>query len=1110
MNRVTGKILLHETGVGIPNLLVTIYDVDFDTLPKDALQSQPPKIVSSWEKLQGDRLGSVLTDTAGAFVLEYEEKDSNEHRADLLLFVTAPEGPSLNGCSPMLHVSCGIRQNAGRLESYLISLTSEELKKAGVVIPTVQTEESKQSKPVRVPEGIFGSTHRRYAHKEKLRELAHRLAADRSGKQREIDAKVAHAFKRVDKLLSSIPESIRESHHYVPIDADIQQASLASLTRQIEMLHQDEAPVKMSGVAAAAEDVIAGLKQPDGSFKPSYKADEFNSVRFGATLEPSQGWSNVLVRRENPFDYCERTNMSAPQCPGDDSSEDHSDTRDDELVGNPAAGERHNLDIPREIAAFLETAVQNGSLGSRPDQAKVQKQVNDLVLRGGPADAPAYYDFHNLQIAFDHVWTEAFDQEVVEQLKEVYQEILDLGIASEEAAIDFVLDSGLDPIGNSSGALQSHLRRAYGFTIFAAKPGQRSVNFGLLVTYRQKWEPLNYQAGELVATIPLAPKEVRKFTKRQIVKKSRAEKEIQNNLKSRREDTTETSRAEAEIINKANSKTAFQLGTQTGANVGFNASVVNGSFNGSINASFSKESGSISEEVKREFREAVFKAAQEYKEERTVEIRSEVAEESEVTESGEISNPNDELTVTYLFYELQRRYRVTEQIHRVTPVIFIAQEVPFPNEIDEDEWIIKHDWILQRVLLDDSFRPALTYLASRVTGDEYAVEELRKNVEIQRGLVDDLKRELVAIRDKIQDRYAALEGAFEKRAKEIEEESQEEFNITKEILDLHNPFGWGEDDKPSPEAARVREDAARDAYERAAHEERDLRSRLDREVTALQTITEQYTKQLSEHLNRQAQIGRLRTHIKQNILYYMQSIWSYEPPDQRFFRLHRTPVPKLEGELEFNIVSPPQTTAPLEFEARCNLAPSPEFVSLVEVADLDQLLGYKGNYMIFPLKQSNCLTDFMMVPYVDSELGLRDPDELGNWTLESFAKYVCCLKKRLRSEAFDDPELQERLRRQYLRLLQSPRRDHEEIIVPTGELFIEALPGAHPLLEDFKLKHRAMDVEKVRAEVQRQQLENLRLAARLMGGELDDPDIDKKIVIEGSSQTVVLPEGELN
>jgi hypothetical protein len=40
------------------------------------------------------------------------------------------------------------------------------------------------------------------------------------------------------------------------------------------------------------------------------------------------------------------------------------------------------------------------------------------------------------------------------------------------------------------------------------------------------------------------------------------------------------------------------------------------------------------------------------------------------------------------------------------PVILVAQEFPRPDEIDED-WIIANDWILRRVILDDSFLPAL-------------------------------------------------------------------------------------------------------------------------------------------------------------------------------------------------------------------------------------------------------------------------------------------------------------------------------------------------------------------------------------------------------------------
>ncbi len=52
---------------------------------------------------------------------------------------------------------------------------------------------------------------------------------------------------------------------------------------------------------------------------------------------------------------------------------------------------------------------------------------------------------------------------------------------------------------------------------------------------------------------------------------------------------------------------------------------------------------------------------------------------------------------------------------------------------------------------------------------------------------------------------------------------------------------------------------------------------------------------------------------------------------------------------------------------------------LVEVADLDNVLAYKGNYMVFALKENNYITLHMMQDYLDvgEELLLRDPDPPG-------------------------------------------------------------------------------------------------------------------------------------
>ena len=1183
MNSISGNVRLRESLAGIPQLQVVAYHVD---LANDA---QPPSDTDLLPDGALQRLGSAITDSNGSFEITYEAEDiafsGDRQSLNLLLDVQAPDG---SDCSPKLFRSCDLRYSAGRRESYAIQLDRKTLSQAGLPIPAPITVAGK-------PGFAIHSLKHRNARQDKIDQASREVFAQRMERRDEWNSRIAAELNRPAWLLSNVPQPIRESQHYVPIEDDIQDASIASIKNQLNALTAGDSPAKVAGSSQATEDEIEGLKV-NGQFKDSYTANELLSVRFNGTFSRTANPGGGLLR-VSVFDQCERESREIEHCL-DDAPLIANDNGNNPPANDGPGNNDGGLNIPRYVAGLLDTDNPDGPitlpLDARPTQNMVQEQVDQLQLRGGPADAPAFYDFFHLQLAFDHVWTEAFDQDVIQNLKKIYGGILELGgnpfAAQTQAEIEnaasavcdaatedvpaevvkgsgitkqewnalnagqqlsleslvtelqYALDNGPQQVSFGMGIatfeasatawqaklrsirrsienlieharsqlltrdsaycrlhqlvpeLRKRLNDPHAFHIFAAKPGQRSVNFGLLVNYRQKWQPLNYQAGELVATIPLAPKEVRKFSKRQVVKTKRTEKEVRNNSSSHRQDFSDTSRAESEIIQKANAKTAFQVGTQTGANVGFNVGVVNGSFNGSFSAGFSKDSAQLSEEVKRDFREAVFKASQEYKAERTLEVKTDESDELEVTKSGEISNPNDELTVTYLFYELQRRYRVSEQIHQVTPVVYVAQEVPRPDEIN-DGWIIAHDWILRRVLLDDSFRPALNYLSTRVAGDEHGLEELRNTMQMQRKLVESIREELVSLRDQTGGRYTALETSIAQRADLIESEDSEGLfvNIGETI------FG----DDASPEAARLREDAARDAYERAVRQAKEIQARLDREVTSLQTVTEQYTKQLSEHLNRRVQIDRLKVHIKKNILHYMQSIWSYEPPDQRFFRLHQTPVPELKGELKFNIVSDPNAPVgePLKYEAICELDPNQRLAPLAEIADLDQLLGFKGNYMIFPLKESNCLTDFMMVPYVDAELGLKDPDEMGNWTMEEFAQYVCCLKKRMTERAF--AQHKPHLRKQYLQLLKSSRREYEEIIVPTAELFIEALPGAHPLLEDFKLRHRALDVAKVGSEITKQDLENVRLAARLIGGELEDPEIDKRILIEGGNGAVV-------
>lgn len=1165
MHRVSGRVVVRESGTGVPNLLVTVL--------ADVAEGLGGRTAPLGPGSKANRIAAIITDDHGRFSVEFDEaslrKSAEDDDLDLVVVVSTPD---MRNGGQRLYVS-EPRQRAGRVEEFLIELEREQLAKAAIKTPrssiTVEEPElltarlaTMATKRDTLSDGVRGVMTARV---ERSRATRPAIDEDLAVIRAELARPAAAAGGRV-----TAGQSVK----------DATRAQISAGTQR----HFNQQPIKRKLQLSAQ--ALQSLRE-GGGLPAAIPRETAEHLLRGPS---STDGTTELVARDLVDVSCQHEALPLDCGPhSTDGDGDGGATPPSPTNGVPvlAAGEI----VIHGLQQLMRTVyAPNGASRARPDTASIQEDVDKFALRGGPADAPSFHDFHHLQIAFDAVWQDVEDERTVTQVRELLGQLSGLGIRSRAGAattllegvkldvatalnalnsepdvevisefeitlelwralttvqqnelreiakklngdIDVEIDLPWGDVNVSMSAkergrlrrrgelivqyahtkvvagghdyaklhqmlaeLEARLKEPYAFSVYAANGGDHSVNFAILVNYRQKWEPLAYQVGELVRTIPLAPKESRKFTRKLTVKQSRSEKEVTSSLRSRRSESTDTSRADTEIVREAQLKTNFSL-TASG---GFQAAI----WNGSASTTLSREAAATSRDVKRDFREAVVKSADEYKNERSLQVELVDSVEAQTEETGEISNPNDEIPVTYLFYELQRRFRVSEHIHRVSPVVLIAQDVPRPDQIDAD-WLVAHDWILRRVLLDDSFIPALTQLSTRHVGDEFALAELKKTVEQQRRIVDKIEEDVTVLREQVGRRYAALERSIETRADAVGTEANESW------FESAVEFFAGED-ATNPEAARVREEAARDAHERAARDERDVRARLEREVTALNAATETYTRALTEHLNRVAQIARLRVHVKQNILYYMQAIWSHEPPDQRYFRLHKVQVPIIEGTLRYQVSEdpagppgPPEwSTPPVDLTIESELSVS-STADLADVAHLDQMLGFKGNYMLFPLKRPNVLTEFMTAPYADATTVIRDPDDEGQWTIDSFKHYVCCLKEKLSAQDFE--ALRPALDARYQRILTSPRRASDEVIVPSGSLYIEALPGRHAILEEFKLKHREVDVTKVEAEVLGIHLENLRMAARLLAGEREDPTIEKRVIIEGADDLIVAP-----
>ncbi|OOP57641.1 MAG: hypothetical protein AYP45_02245 [Candidatus Brocadia carolinensis] len=1103
VSSVKGRVEIKGTRTGVPGLIVRVYDVDGTKVRRP--------------------LASTSTDQV-AFEIHYDDElllkvRPDGSRPDLLVSVIAPEARTNGNMDPPIFET-EVRHSAAREEYFLIHVELEELKKRNILLPHVldgvagdpkaagTAAEMERDRQIKLNEQINAVRKKAVVEARKFEEEADKDLRD-----------------RVLQHLTGITPDMPQWKRFVKPGEDVRRIARKNQKDAIDTVINPVAKEGATTFLVLSAEELAALGDPPDAAKVEQLLRQRNPTPSLLREDPT-ALACLRRRNENPFDPQPVPTPTPTPTPAPTPI-----TNVDDKVSELIQG----ISIPED---------PNGN-GGRPDQNTVEGNVKNLKLSKGPADVPAYYDFYNLQIAFDHVWEDARADGVLEEAKMMYRAISDGGgdpklaltasgdpirALSKEVELvrqaqerfaapaayprlppggapdknmhkkninakdDLVPDPDLP--GHLPTAIDLHttplaypLVEGYPFTLFA----ENSINFGLLVTYSQRWEPTDYQVGRLVSTQALAPKETISVTMRRVVKTSFNRKQMQANQQIRKEETSDSLRDEAEIVARAEAKTNFALTTGGGYALG--------PWSASLTTSFSKDKGVSSEETKKSFREAVIKAAQEIRDETKWEQESGETTETENIEKHEISNPNDELALTYIFYELQRRYRVSERLRSVIPVMLVGQHVPGPNEINDD-WIRRHDWIIKRFLPDDSFRPALDYLVTREQGDKIVLADLKAHMESLRQNVNDLKQQVLTARHESFGRYAAIE------------------NIARMKADVENGdlffsgfyHSYDELPKESKDALKILDEAAREGYERAVREERDLRARLEREITALQVATDAYIKAQADYTNQRSQIDRLIQHLKSDILRYMQGIWSYEHPDQLFLRHHTIQAPRLESvqrsctleelnEWPIGVVPQPgkkcyRVTFTVVVDN--DLDSADKNATLAELVDLDHPLGYKGNYIIFPLKKSNALTDYMLTPYLDAELGLRDPDGTGNWTLQEFSDYVQCLRQSL-GERFGEVEAE--LRRQYQELLADPLRDGEEIIVPTKCLYMQMLVDPGKALEEFKEQHRKWDVEKVKAEVLSAQLDNLRRAKLVLEDHLEDPNIEsvKNVYYRGNT-----------
>ena len=1163
-NVLHGKIVADTTGVGIPDLLVVAIDFDVmrwaqtaaaPTPPTSHVPNTKPKVTAPIKSLrealvlleqapfneaaQPQRLGSVLTGADGSFHLAYQDdlfRDDDgsaqqpvvDRRPDVILLVLAPDRPRKNGegltlRERLIFHTRPIRFEAGRTESYIIRIDEERLAAFNVHVSgddnTVMHTSPEQYKAARA-----------LSYKNAAELLSVKQELYRTYELPRVTQEQRTFAKVLPNLIQSRIGAMRNFVGFAP-SYDFLSNHIWQSLRFIPWLmpEQPESVPRTGRVYLNERDLrLLGLS------RSAIESGSGQSIVFGRLLNHI-GYAAGPYRNRHLLSQIESRRALARLAAAPTGGAD-GDGTGDAASGTASAETVRNSVLQRLQEQVNGLARPEGEANPAHDLSRIKQTIEKLEQTSGVTNAAAMHDVELLQVAFEPAWTAAFDDDLKQQAKDLYRETASEEVQAacgsalrpledvqnvqqlREMLSDIVAASRgrgsrqLQRVGQLALDLSRRLAEPYSFQYFA--PG--SINYGMLLTYRQSWTPVSYQVGRLAETVPLAPGESRTLkvtrTVRRSTKRSSREK---SNLQRTRESSS-VSRTEIEAMEK----TALAMSNQTSAQAQFNIGI--GSIGGATQ--FSVNQSQEAQSIHKSFAEIARKSSQEVRREVEVQFDEETVEEAVSETTRTFRNTNDELTVTYLLYELERRYRVSSHIHAVQPVVLVALDMPAPIEIN-DAWLLEHSWILRDVLLDADFEEALDILEDNRSQDDTELALLKANYDAASAVHSRADLEFERLSQQAKSRREAIVSLMEGEDIAKAGEATDEQRVAAAIFTggLSELFGGGQSN--TDDILRAKREAVEKSLEYLEAELAAAADARDQATAVLNSATEKYSTALAAKAMADQKLLQLRLHVRGNIFHYMHAIWRHRDHDDLFFSLYDLEVPFLEpmpgqcrlrtptaderdqevpgvvidGEL-FMVDIHPATTVP-------DYDDLPK-KRLIEIADVDRPLGFKGNYVIFPLKKSSLLTDYMTVGYLDGYFGVRDPALDASYSASDLLEYA--------KSVWNDPVvgLGDDERRQLAALIlragiRNPGYE-SEIVLPTGQIFMEALKGDQALLEDFKLAHRGMDVLKVEEEVRQARIDNIRRVQRigLAEPQLEDPEIERMTVVRGVGPGMVLDPGE--
>ncbi|MBL4634897.1 MAG: hypothetical protein JKY56_13580, partial [Kofleriaceae bacterium] len=392
LRTVRGAVVIRENGIGVPDLLIVV-----------GLQTKESAI----------SLGSCITDADGRYVLEYSHTTNLELAAwlrtlsaeipDMLVAVNRDDP----GSSGLATIASEIRRAPGISEVMSFRIAQADLDQAQVVLQ--DSPEAKDQLAARNAIYEVRTTDSMETERESNRlSFVRRMQEAKKGKQ---------GTAEIRRALSVNSDDARYVHSESERVEKIEAAVRSSVKGRIN-------PSRVTGRLSTE---AAGEVGPDGLIDAG-RVEVATSHRMP---------SGLIMRHKMPcvprmpYDSCLAALYPTPPEPPVEPEEPPPGD-----VADPAP-------LLEEDISKAARRVLGGLLGdenitgkTRAGLAEVERSVEGFVLHSGPADTSSIHDFQQIQMAFEHVWEELLDEDLVSVGEDLYGQLVIAGLPPGDHLFD--------------------------------------------------------------------------------------------------------------------------------------------------------------------------------------------------------------------------------------------------------------------------------------------------------------------------------------------------------------------------------------------------------------------------------------------------------------------------------------------------------------------------------------------------------------------------------------------------------------------------------------------------------------------------------------------------